>query len=91
DYLNILIDKPLTLGVSLSGLILFLFGILLILRNMGVGKVEKVVSTPDESLIKRLKALRVSLAMGELIPRESLQEAKSIVEDIIKRMEGDKK
>ena len=45
---------------------------------------------PDENLIKRLKALRVSLAMGELIPRESLQEAKKIVEDIIKRMESEK-
>jgi len=90
DYLSLLVDKPLTLGVSLSGLILFLFGLFLILRNTGISKVEKVVSMPDENLIKRLKALRVSLAMGELIPRESLQEAKKIVEDIIKRMEGEK-
>lgn len=88
DYLSLLAEKPLVLGVSLSGLILFFFGLFLTLRHVGLAKTWQEVE--DESLIKSLKALRVSLAMGELIPRESLQEAKRIVEDIIKKMEGKK-
>lgn len=90
DYLNLLFDKPLALGISLSGLILSLIGLALALRGVSSPKVEQQAPIQDESIINSLKALRTSLAMGWLIPRESLEEAKKIVEDIIKKMEGKK-
>ncbi len=88
DYIMQAIEKPIVLGTSFSGLILTLFGLVLSLKYKQPGKVDQKALIDTESLIKSLKAVRVALAMGELIPRESLQEAKKIVEDIIKKMEG---
>lgn len=81
EYLNILLERPLTLGISLSGIILFIFGLFLIL---------KTEFKPQEDLIKKLKALRTTFATSEIIPKESLSEAKGILDDIIKRMEDKK-
>ncbi|MFN7066077.1 MAG: hypothetical protein ACK4OF_08030, partial [Aquificaceae bacterium] len=74
---------------SLSGLILFIVGlVLMILQAKTSRKLPKETPLQDEKLIKNLKALRTALAMSNIIPKESLEESKRILEDIIKRMEG---
>ncbi len=89
DYLNVFIERPFALGVSISGLILFLSGIVLLLkRDVGIEGKERSEFLTREELARRLKALKVAFAMSGVIPRESLSEAKKILDDIIKRMEG---
>lgn len=89
EYLNVLIERPFVLGVSLSGLVLFLSGLVLIFKkDSEVEKKEKVELISQEELTKRLKALRVTFAMSGVIPKESLSEAKKILDDIIEKMEG---
>ena len=85
EYFSTMTQKPFALGVSISGLILFLVGVFMTLR--GKGDSEEVVRQ-KEDLIKRLKATRTALAMGGVIPQEGLEEAKAILDDIIKRVEG---
>ncbi len=90
EYLNILIDRPFALGIALSGLILFIFGILSLLMESRKERenLQSTVNTNQEEIKKKLKALRVAFAMSGVIPKESLSEAKKILEDIIKKMEG---
>ncbi len=89
DYLNVFIERPFALGVSISGLILFLSGIVLLLkRDVGIEGKERSEFLTREELARRLKALKVAFAMSRVIPKESLSEAKKILDDIIKRMEG---
>ncbi len=89
DYLNVFIERPFALGVSISGLILFLSGIVLLLkRDVGIEGKERSEFLTREELARRLKALKVAFAMSGVIPKESLSEAKKILDDIIKRMEG---
>ncbi len=89
EYLNVLLERPFALGISLSGLILFLSGLILLFK--GYKPIEgKESSKPllQEDILRRLKALRVSFAMSGIIPKESLSEARKILDDIIKKMEG---
>ncbi len=87
DYLNVFIERPFALGVSISGLILFLSGIVLLLkRDVGIEGKERSEFLTREELARRLKALKVAFAMSGVIPKESLSEAKKILDDIIKRM-----
>lgn len=88
DYFNLFFEKPLAIGTSVPGLLLFLVGLIIVLRYSTSTQTQHQDKVQDEGLINSLKALRASLAMGGLIPRESLEEAKRIVEDIIKKMEG---
>ncbi len=89
EYLNVFVERPLTLGVSISGLILFLFGLFLLLKkDRRMEQKEGAEFMPQEELKRRLKAMRVAFAMSGIIPKESLFEAKKILDDIIKRMEG---
>lgn len=89
EYINTFIESPFAFGVSLSGLFLVIISLALILIKAKVSmEIPKKAPLQDEKLIKSLKALRSSLAMGELIPRESLEESKRLLEDIMQRMEG---
>ncbi|MEN3029161.1 MAG: hypothetical protein ABDH29_08160 [Aquificaceae bacterium] len=89
EYLNTLLEKPFTLGISISGLFLFLTALLVLLKGQKSSTLpERKVSLREEDLLVKLKAVRTALALGGVIPRESLEEAKGIIEDIIKRMEG---
>lgn len=91
EYIATFVEYPFIFGVSLSGLVLFFTGLILLFkidRQKASVKLEHEDDKRDEELIRSLKALRVSLAFGEMIPRESLQEAKRILEDIIKKLEG---
>ncbi len=89
EYLNVLLERPFALGISLSGLILFLSGLILLFK--GYKPIEGKESSKtllQEDILRRLKALRVSFAMSGIIPKESLSEAREILDDIIKKMEG---
>ncbi|MEJ7553503.1 MAG: hypothetical protein WKI48_02025 [Aquificaceae bacterium] len=89
EYLNVLLERPFALGISLSGLILFLSGLILLFK--GYKPIEGKESSKtllQEDILRRLKALRVSFAMSGIIPKESLSEARKILDDIIKKMEG---
>jgi len=89
EYLNVFIERPFALGVSISGLILFLAGLALIFkRDRPIQQKEGSKILPQEDIVRRLKALRTAFAMSGVIPKESLSEAKKILDDIIKRMEG---
>ena len=91
EYIATFVEYPSIFGVSLSGLVLFFTGLILLFkidREKAFVKLEHEDDKRDEELVKSLKALRVSLAFGEIIPRESLQEAKKVLEGIIKKMEG---
>ncbi len=89
EYLNVFIERPFALGVSISGLILFLSGLaLLFKRDRPIQQKEGSEILPQEDIVRRLKALRIAFAMSGVIPKESLSEAKKILDDIIKRMEG---
>ncbi len=84
EYLNVLLERPFALGISLSGLILFLSGLILLFK--GYKPIEE--KELQEDILRKLKALRVSFATSRIIPKESLSEAEKILDDIIKRMEG---
>ena len=84
EYLNVLLERPFALGISLSGLILFLSGLILLFK--GYKPIEE--KELQEDILRKLKALRVSFATSRIIPKESLFEAEKIMDDIIKRMEG---
>ncbi|MCS6998722.1 MAG: hypothetical protein RMH93_03105 [Aquificaceae bacterium] len=89
EYLNALLEKPLALGISISGLVLFLTALAFLLRGQGLPPSSgQKVSLQEKELLVKLKAVRTALALGGVIPKESLEEAKGIIEDIIKRMEG---
>lgn len=89
EYLNVFIERPFALGVSISGLILLLSGLALIFkRDRPIQQKEGSEILPQEDIVRRLKALRIAFAMSGVIPKESLSEAKKILDDIIKRMEG---
>jgi len=97
EYIEEFLKNPTAFGIALAGLILFAIGIvyMLILQSQQKsieGKiVEKMVEkTYPQGLEKRLKALRLAIATHRIIPKESIEEAKRILNDILKEMEGRK-
>ncbi|MFN3599483.1 MAG: hypothetical protein ACK4VK_07100 [Aquificaceae bacterium] len=89
EYLATFFENPLAFGISLSGLVVFVMGLALISLGAKTSPETSQESLQQkEDLINKLKALRISLAMGEVIPKESLEEAKKIVDSIIKKYSG---
>lgn len=84
EYLQVLFAKPFAAGVFLAGLVLSLTGVLTLLW---AGKLPAPKEERQE-ILKSMKVLREVFALGGLVPQESLKEAKTIVEGIIKKMEG---
>jgi hypothetical protein len=92
DYLIAIYENPAYLGLTAAGLVLFLLATLLMIRGSELTPApaqedvkNKVI---DQEFIKRLKALRLTIATAGIIPKESSEEAKKILDDIIKEMEG---
>jgi hypothetical protein len=92
-----LLRNPTSFGIALAGLILFAIGIVYTLilqaqQKSTEGKiVEKIVEkTYPPDLERKLKAVRLAIATHGVIPRESIEEAKRILDDIFKEMEGRK-
>ncbi|MCS7171659.1 MAG: hypothetical protein N3D14_01790 [Aquificaceae bacterium] len=89
EYISIFTERPLALGVFLSGLCLFLLGFLAIFKGLRLPMVKQKQYLPNsEELLRKLKAIRTAFALNKIIPNESFQEAKRILDDIIKSTEG---
>lgn len=93
EYMNTFFEKPFSLGIALSGLFIFITGLVLLPREGRREEVEVSETGPEESptelkeLMNKLKALRTTLALNEVIPEDTLSETKKLLDDIIK-MEG---
>jgi hypothetical protein len=97
EYIEELLRNPTSFGIALAGLILLAIGIVYMLilqaqHKSTEGKiVEKIVEkTYPQGLERKLKALRLTIATHGIIPKESIEEAKRILDDILKEMEGRK-
>ena len=95
EYIEEMLRNPTSFGIALVGLILFAMGIgivyMLIPRTQQKStevKIAKKTYPPD--LERKLKALRLAIATHGIIPKESIEEAKKILDDILKEMEGRK-
>jgi len=93
EYIEELLKNPTSFGIALSGLILFVIGIIYTLTPQVQHKsteVKIVEKTYPQGLERKLKALRLAIATHAIIPKESIEEAKKILDDILKEMEGRK-
>ncbi len=94
EYIEYIVNNPMAIGISLSGIFLILIGIYTAISSQTTKHIpqEKETITTvektqpyeyEDELIKRLKALRITLATSKIIPEESLEEAKSIIDSIL--------
>ena len=93
EYIEELLKNPTSFGIALAGLMLFAIGIIYTLTPQVQHKsteVKIVEKTYPQGLEKKLKALRLAIATHAIIPKESIEEAKRILDDILKEMEGRK-
>ena len=93
EYIEELLKNPTSFGIALAGLILFAIGIVYMLIPQTQHKsteVKMVEKTYLQGLESKLKALRLALATHRIIPKESIEEAKRILDDILKEKEGRK-
>jgi hypothetical protein len=93
EYTEELLKNPTHFGIALAGLILFAIGIVYMLIPQAEQKgteVKIVEKTYPQSLERKLKAVRLAIATHRIIPRESIEEAKRILDNIFKEMEGRK-
>ncbi len=93
EYVEELLKNPTSFGIALAGLILFAIGIVYMLIPQAQQKsteVKIVEKTYPQGLERKLKALRLAIATHAIIPKESIEEAKRILDDILKEMEGRK-
>jgi uncharacterized membrane protein len=93
EYIEEMLKNPTSLGIALAGLILSAIGIVYMLIPQAERKgteVKIVEKTYPPDLERKLKAVRLAIATHRIIPRESIEEAKRILDDILKKMEGRK-
>jgi len=81
EYLYFFLENPLSFGVLLSGLFLVLLGIFLVYT-------QKSFSDAYMGFIKELKAVRLFLATSKVIPEESIEKAKAVIDNILKKGGG---
>ena len=88
DYVGYLYKNPMSLGVFISGLIFFFMGIYLVgsyKASQIVVEKEKPPMGESQDLINHLKALRLTLATSKVIPEESIQKTKELIDRILKK------
>jgi hypothetical protein len=92
EYIEEMLKNPASLGIALAGLILFGIGVykLILQAQQQSTEVKIVEKTYPQDLEGKLKALRLAIATHGVIPKESIEEAKRILDDIFKNMEGRK-
>jgi hypothetical protein len=78
-YLLFISDKPLYIGLLTASFLLYLSIFYFTLKEFQLTKKE----TLTEELLARIKALRLTLATLKLIPEESVDEMKRIVDAIL--------
>ncbi len=90
EYIEELLRNPTSFGIALAGLILFAIGIVYtpILQAQHKNTEGKIVEkTYPQGLERKLKALRLAIATHGILPKESVEEAKRILDNILKEME----
>jgi hypothetical protein len=90
EYIEEMLKNPTSFGIALAGLIIFAIGIVYVLipqtqQKNTEGKVAE--KTYPQGLEGKLKALRLAIATHGILPKESIEEAKRILDNIIKEME----
>ena len=92
EYIEEMLKNPTSLGIALAGLILSAIGVykLILQAQQKSTEVKIVEKNYPQDLEGKLKALRLAIATHEVIPKESIEEAKRILDDIFKDMEGRK-
>ncbi len=92
EYIEEMLKNPTSLGIALAGLILFAIGVYKLIpqAQQKSTEVKIVEKTYPQDLEGKLKALRLAIATHEVIPKESIEEAKRILDNIFKDMEGRK-
>jgi hypothetical protein len=93
EYIEEMLRNPTSFGIALVGLILFAMGIVYMLipqtqQKSTEVKIAKKTYPPD--LERNLKALRLAIATHGIIPKESIEEIKRILDNILKEMEEKK-
>ncbi|MEZ0361685.1 MAG: hypothetical protein ABWK04_07335 [Hydrogenobacter sp.] len=85
EYIYFFMQNPLSFGVLLSGALFLVVGLFLLYTSpiLTTGN-----SGMEEGLVNHLKALRLALSTSKIIPQESLERAKGILDDILKRYGG---
>jgi len=90
EYIEELLKNPTSFGIALAGLILSAIGIayMLIPQTRQKNTEGKIVEkTYPQGLERKLKALRLAIATHGILPKESVEEAKRILDNILKEME----
>jgi len=90
EYIEEMLRNPTSFGIALIGLILFVMGFVYMLiprtqQKSTEVKIAKKTYPPD--LERKLKALRLAIATHGIIPKESIEEIKRILDNILKEME----
>jgi hypothetical protein len=89
EYIEEMFKNPTSLGIALAGLILSAIGIVHMLIPQAQQKsteVKIVEKTYPPDLERKLKAVRLAIATHRIIPRESIEEAKRILDNIFKEI-----
>jgi hypothetical protein len=90
EYIEEMLKNPTSLGIALAGLILSAIGIVYMPIPQAQHKsteVKIVEKNYPPDLERKLKAVRLAIATQRVIPKESIEEAKRILDDILKEME----
>ena len=90
EYIEEMFKNPTSFGIALAGLMLSAIGIVYMLIPQAQQKsteVKIVEKTYPPGLEKKLKALRLAIATHGILPKESIEEAKRILDNIFKEME----
>ena len=90
EYIEEMLKNPTHFGIALAGLILSAMGIvyMLIPQTQQKSREVKIVEkTYPQGLEEKLKALRLVIATHGILPKESIEEAKRILDNIFKEME----
>jgi len=92
EYTEEMLKNPTSLGIAFAGLILSAIGVykLILQAQRKSTEVKIVEKNYPQDLEGKLKALRLAIATYEVIPKESIEEVKRILDDILKDMEGRK-
>ncbi len=79
EYLIFVSSQPLYIGLLVAGLLLYITIFYYTVKELEVK--EPVIS---EEVINKLKAIRLTLATFKIIPEESVEEMKKLVDSILK-------
>lgn len=84
EYAYFFIENPSAFGMLISGVLICVLGIFLLYT---AGEKQGVKAT-DGKFINYIKALRLILSTSKIIPEESIEKAKGILDDILKKYGG---